>query len=156
MQGNPAVLADLQTTVGRECSLAAQYKFSKTLLNHLGYKIPKLGKFGRCCHKYSQQALQHLLLLGGQPARLDMASPRDMGGVRDTFAGLLVMESALCAPSSGEYQQMAKRAWDLLDDDSRNKFEHWIKWHGHHVDWLEKQISVINDIGESNYKTELI
>ena len=53
------------------------------------------------------------------------------------------------------YEQSVQIAMKVLDDTTRNLFEHLLKWHEQHVAWLEGQQRLMASMGgEAEYIQE--
>jgi bacterioferritin (cytochrome b1) len=63
------------------------------------------------------------------------------------FSDALQREVTIC----GVYEKNIPVAMEAMDDQSRNLWEHLIKWHRGHQLWLEREINLIGVLGETGY-----
>lgn len=154
MKGDPQVIADLNTALGMEATLNEQYRLSARALKFLGFKCMKnkIEDLGDDTSDYRRDLLDRVYFLGGTPA-YGIGSPADRGSITAIFQNALDMEMAIVAA----FQGFLVTAMNVRDDNTRNKYEHWIKWHeDDHISWLEKQLRLIDAMGEVAYIQEMM
>ncbi len=153
MQGNPAVLQTLADAINAEVQLNMQYRLDRRALSFMGLKkvTSKINAFGDDTHRFEKCVIKRLLLLGGM-VRINPGTAAEQDSVTATFMNELKMEMAILEP----YEKAIQIAMASLDDGTRNLYEHLVKWHQDHVAWLEKQLRLINALGEDEYISEKI
>jgi bacterioferritin (cytochrome b1) len=154
MRGNPVVVTSLISAAGMEAALAAQYHADVRDLKFQGLKSlkHKLSGFGEQCEQYLKEISDKVLELGG---KLEYAagSVAEVASITDLLQRALDSEMAIVKTFNDYYLQ----AQEAKDADTRNLYEHWIKWHTHkHIGWLERQLAQIKQFSESAYLLEKI
>ena len=151
MQGNSEVIATLQAALSAEGKLNLQSRLDTQQLKFMG--VPKLAcKFdgiGDDAHCYLKLVTKRCLFLNGNPSYTVPELVR-ITNVTDMIKNTLELELGIVGP----YEQAVQVAQKAMDDTTRNLFEHLLKWHQKHVGWLEKQLRLINILGESDYISE--
>lgn len=152
MQGNQKVLDCLNQSLAMEASLNEQYRLNARLFKFLGLKgmKNKMEQFGCDTSDYRRDMLDRLLFLGGTPD-YTIDKPVNIDGVAAILQDALAREYAVVIAMNG----WLKIAMNANDDNTRNKYEHWIKWHeDDHICWIEKKLKLIGVIGETAYIQE--
>ena len=154
MKGNPLVIDALQKAASLEAALATQYHLDKRDARYMRLKSisKKLNGFGEDCEDYLKQVVDRILFLGGKP-EYSAGSALTSATITEIFQDALASETVIVAA----FNEMAITAMNAKDDNTRNKFEHWIKAHENdHIDWLEGQLASIATLGEQNYLTIVV
>lgn len=149
MKGNSDVIGTLQEAASMELALAVQYMLDKRDLKYQSLKClsSKFACFGKDSESYLKEITDRIFFLGSDPEYAP-AGAQTRESVADILGKALEAETALVAA----YNEWAILAAEAKDDNTRNKFEHWIKWHeDEHIDWLERQLAQISEIGLSAY-----
>ncbi len=151
MNGSPEVVATLQDAAGLEATLNEQYRLDERCLKFAGVKklVGKFNGFGDDISHYRAMVIDRIFVLGATPD-YEIVSPTDQTSVKAVIENALAIEMKIVTP----YEQAVQTAMKALDDTTRNMFEHLLKWHQGHVAWLEKQLRIINSIGEAEYVAE--
>ena len=151
MQGNADVIKTLQAALPAEAKLNLQSRLSTQVLKYMGVsKVAcKVDGIGDDAHAYLKMVTKRCLFLGGDVSYAPPALER-LSGVTEIIKNQLAMEMAIVGP----YEDAVQVAQDAKDDTTRNMWEHLLKWHQGHVGWLEKQLRLINVLGEANYISE--
>lgn len=151
MNGNPAVVKLLQAAIPGEAHLNLQYRMNARLLKFEGIsKASKtFSKFAGDQHDFLKAVTDQLLFLSDDPASKATAAYQPAGiaepkSITELLESSLGFENAICA----QYEQGIPVATAARDDETRNLFEHLIKWHHDHVRWLEKKLRNIAKYGE--------
>lgn len=153
MKGNKKVIDSLVASAPMEAQLAAQYHLDAQSVHHDGLKdiAHKLAKFGEDAEDYLKEIVCAILCFDGKPA-YSAGSVETRESITAVFQKALDAEMAI----STAYNDYAVTAMEARDDDTRNKFEHLIKWHDQHACWLEKQLRQIAYLSEKDYVSEHI
>jgi bacterioferritin len=149
MKGAPEVVTLLNEAVGLEATLNEQYRLDSRSIKYLGLKglKKKYEAFGDDVSNWRRDLLDRVYFLGGTPT-YTVNSPTERLTVTDLFTMTHDFEVNICTIFEKDIQ-VAMRA---LDDNTRNMFEHFIKWHqDQHISWFEKQLRLIGAIGEAEY-----
>lgn len=149
MKGNPEVIATLQKAASMELALAVQYHLDKRDLRYQSLKklSSKFSVFGEDSECYLKEITDRIYMLGAD-AEYDPAGATTRASVTELLQKALDAETAVTVA----YNEWAILAAEAQDDNTRNKFEHWIKWHeDEHIDWLERQLAQISEITEIEY-----
>ena len=163
MKGDPKVIAALQAAIPMELALSAQYKLDARNLKHLGLKKLgcKLAYFAKDCDRFVGKLADRLLYF-------DVAPQYSVTLNANTADGLTAMFQAACdaeAELVTAYNESALAAMNAKDDNTRNLFEHLIKFHeqnhtgekgGAHIEWLEEKLAQIALYGEKEFRLEYI
>jgi bacterioferritin len=157
MIGDPAVIRTLQAAVPAEAHANIQYRAWSRLLKFMGADktAKKVKEFGDATHKFLKMATDQLLFLSGDsPAlpsfNISPITEPNPNTITQLFTEALAMEMKICAA----YEQAIPVCVTALDDETRNIYEHFVKWHHDIVRWLEKQLRLIADLGEPAYLAE--
>ena len=154
MKGSPEVVKVLQAALAAESHLNLQYRLDRESLKHAGIKRAgaKVKKFAHEAHGFRSAVNKQLLFLAGDQAgaaTYSVAPVIEQATVAALFDNELKLNMTICAT----YEQNIQVAVQALDDETRNLFEHLIKWHHDHVRWIEQQIRLIGSLGEGSYIT---
>ena len=157
MTGSPEVIAGLAAALPGEAHLNLQYRLYTRLLKFMGVKktAAKMSEYAGDAHGFLKSITKQLLFLSGEnPSAVaysvgTVAEPNPPT-VTQLFTEALAAEMAIC---SG-YEALIPMATAARDDETRNLAEHLVKFHHHHVRWIEKQIRLITAIGEADYITD--
>jgi len=152
MTGNPAVIQTLQAALVAEAHLNIQYRHDWRIVKFMGVKkvAHKLHGMGSDAHCWMKKVADRVLFLGGDSS-YTVGAITDQPNLTAIFSNELALEMAIVQP----YELAVHAAVKALDDTSRNLFEHLLKWHEHHVGWLEQQLRLIQMLGsEAEYIAE--
>lgn len=151
MKGNLDVIRALQAAAAQEAHLNLQYRLNARSLKFMGLKklTCKMNKLGSGAHCFLKQVTDRVLFLEGDPG-YEIEPVVEQTSVTDLLKNALALEMAVVQP----YEQNIQTAMKALDDSTRNLFEHLVKWHQHHVGWLEQQLRLIDGLGEAEYMAE--
>lgn len=145
MKGSPVVIDLLMQAATMEAALVTQYHLDKVdaKFQRLKCVAKKLSEFGEDCESYLKEIDQHIFFLGGSPA-YSGGSASTSATITELYTRALACEVALVTA----FNEFAIVCMNAKDDNTRNKFEHWIKWHeDNHIDWLEGQLASIEALG---------
>jgi bacterioferritin len=149
MKGSPEVIATLQKAASMELAIEVQYHLDKRDLRYQSLKklASKFATFGEDSECYLKEITDRIFFLGADPEYLP-AGATTRTSVTEILQRSLDAETAIVTA----YNEWAILAAEFKDDNTRNKFEHWIKWHeDEHIDWLERQLAQISEISELEY-----
>jgi bacterioferritin len=151
MKGDPKVIAGLQAALAQEATLQLQYQADARQLKSMGLdglasKVCGFGTDSKCFLK----KLMRRLLLFRSPIGYSPDAVVDRSDITELLSGELALEMAIVNP----YEQQIQVAQKAFDDTTRNLYEHLLKWHQEHVEWIEKQQAQLDKVGETDYFSE--
>jgi bacterioferritin len=151
MRGDDQVIARLNQALQEELTAINQYFVHAEMLNNWGYH--KLGGYIRKQSidemKHAERLLERILFLDGSPTMQPMALTIGVD-VRTQLRNDLALElNAVTA-----YNHNIKVAADAGDNASRELFERLLKDEEHHVDFLEAQLTLIDQVGYERYLSQ--
>ena len=149
MKGEPKVLEYLNRGLRSELTAVNQYWLHYRILDDWGYK--ELAKTWR---KESIEEMHHadrfverILFLDGFP-NLQVLDPLRIG---QTVREILECDLAAEYEARALYQEAAVHADSVGDKVSKNLFEELMADEEHHIDFLETQLNLIEQIGPQLY-----
>ena len=162
MKGNPKVIAAIQNQIPLELALSAQYHLDASTLKNLGLcKLPrKIAALGEDCEEYVKKLSDRLLFSIPTGIAVSMAA-QTADGLTAMFQAALDAEAEIVTA----YNSAAVTALEAKDDNTRNLFEHLIKFHeqsnagkrgGNHIDWLQRKLAQIGEYGEVPFKLQYV
>ena len=149
MKGNPQVLAYLQEVLKAELTAINQYFLHAEMLQNWGYK--RLYKYTRkesieeMIH--AEKVLERMLFLDGSPNMSELFGLRIGQNVKDQFKNDLELE----LEALPRLNKAIAVATEVGDNGSRELFEEILVDEEEHVDWLEAQLQMIEEMGIQNY-----
>jgi bacterioferritin len=153
MKGNPDVVDNLQAILAAEYHLNLQYRMDTKSLKFMGVPkvASKMSKYADRCHQFYQSVTNRLLVLGASPSA-------EVGTIeeQDTLTKLLEEardeENGLCKLGIAGIQTAVKAG----DETTAEKLRHIEERHEKHVAWIEQQLTLIKNLGESDYIAEML
>lgn len=154
MRGNDTVIQHLNDALKGELTAIVQYIVHAEMLHNWGYK--RQGDFIKKQAidemKHAEGLIERILFLDGTPKVDVMPTPRIGSNPTEQITNDLAAE----VEAVGQYNNSVKVCAQLGDDASRAIFEKMVKDEEEHTDYLETQLSIINDIGVQNYLSQKI
>jgi bacterioferritin len=152
MQGKPKVVAELNAALKEELTAISQYFLHAEMCEN--WKYDKLGSFIKKQSidemKHAETLIERILFLDGIPNLTDPIKLTIGQNVRDQLNNDLKLELDAVAM----YNHAVKVARDEGDNASRELFERLLKDEETHVDWLEAQLHLIQEIGYERYLSQ--
>ncbi|MCE5307616.1 MAG: bacterioferritin [Acidobacteriales bacterium] len=149
MRGNDKVLAYLNEVLKAELTAINQYFLHAEMCDNWGYK--RLGDHTKKESieemKHAELCIERLLLLEGTPVMDQLFTLKIGATVKEQIKSDLALEIAAVA----RLNQAIKTAVETGDNGSRDLFEKILTDEETHIDWLEAQLHVIQEIGIENY-----
>jgi bacterioferritin len=154
MQGHPEILDALNRALTVELTAINQYFCQAKMCQNWGYR--KLGKkhyeesIGEM--KHAEKLIDRILFLEGVPeiARYDVI--RVGTDVKEQFENDLRLEMS----GVKHYNETIDLCAKLKDNGTREVLEPILTESEEHVDWLETQLRLLEEVGLQNYLTEQI
>ena len=152
MRGNDTVLAYLNEQLKAELTAINQYFLHAEMCENWGYK--RLASYGKKESidemKHAEALIERLLFLEGAPVMTELFPLRIGANVKAQLENDLALE----LEAVPRLNRAIKTAVEAGDNGSRDLFEKILTDEEHHVDWLEAQLHVIQEIGLQNYLAE--
>ena len=152
MRGNDTVIAWLNEALKAELTAINQYFLHAEMCENWGYKgLASYGKKESIDEmKHAEALIERILFLEGTPVMSELFPLRIGANVKAQLENDLALELE-AVPRLNKSIQAAVEAGD---NGSRDLFEKILTDEEHHVDWLEAQLHVIEEIGIQNYLAE--
>src|ERR1700744_4806282 len=148
MKGNAKVLEQLNKALRDELTAINQYFLHAEMAENWGYE-----RYSKLIKKQSIDEMRHaealmerILFLDGIPA-MDPMSLSIGQSVRDMIESDLKLELGAVA----SYNESIRICVENKDNGSRDLFVRLLKDEEGHVDWLEAQVHLIQEIGYERY-----
>jgi bacterioferritin len=152
MQGNPKVIGSLNEALKEELTAINQYFLHAEMCENWHYH--KLGDFIKKQSidemKHAEILIERILFLDGLPTLTDPMKLSVGANVKEQLASDLKLELGAVEM----YNRFVKLARDEGDNASRELFERLVKDEEEHVDWLEAQMHLIEEIGYERYLSQ--
>jgi len=154
MKGDPKVLEFLQEVLTAELTAINQYFLHAEMMENWGYeRLAKITKKESIEEMRHAEALLHrMLYLDGAPNMAKLFPLRIGQNVKQMIENDLALECE-AVPRLNKAIQAAVEAGD---NGSRDLFESILKDEEHHIDFLEAQLHMIQEVGYENYLAEQI
>ncbi|MCP5116310.1 MAG: bacterioferritin [bacterium] len=149
MQGNEKVIAYLNEVLKAELTAISQYFLHAEMMENWGYdKLAALTKKESIDEmKHAEALIERILFLDGAP-KLDELFPLKIGqSVKEQIANDLELEVKAVARLNSAINEAVAAA----DNGSRDLFETILTDEEEHVDFLEAQLHMIQEMGYQNY-----
>lgn len=154
MKGNETVIKYLQETLTAELTAINQYFLHAEMLENWGYerlaKITKKESIEEMVH--AEKLLHRMLYLDGSPNMASLFPLRIGQNVKQQFENDLALE----LEALPRLNKAINAAIEAGDNGSRELFEKILLDEEHHVDYLEAQLHMIQEIGYENYLAQQI
>jgi len=152
MRGNDTVIAYLNEALKAELTAINQYFLHAEMCENWGYK--RLASYGKKESidemKHAEALIERLLFLEGAPVMSELF-PLSIGA---SVRAQLENDLALELQAVPRLNRAIQAAVEAGDNGSRDLFEKILTDEEGHVDWLEAQLHVIQEIGLQNYLAE--
>jgi bacterioferritin len=152
MKGNPKVIASLNEALKEELTAINQYFLHAEMCENWHYH--KLADFIKKQSidemKHAEVLIERILFLDGAPNLTELMKLSVGANVKEQLASDLRLELAAVEM----YNRFVKLARDEGDNASRELFERLVKDEEEHVDWLEAQMHLIEEIGYERYLSQ--
>jgi bacterioferritin len=154
MRGNDKVIACLSEVLKGELTAINQYFLHASMCANWGYL--RLAAYARAESidemKHADALIQRILFLESTPNMSALFPIRIGGDVKAQLENDLKLE----LEAIPRLNASIKTATEAGDNASRELFEKILVEEEHHVDWLEAQLHMIQEIGLDNYLAQQI
>ena len=149
MQGNPQIIAELNRLLKNELTAINQYFLHARMMNHWGFE--RLGKkiyeesIGEM--KHADRLIKRVLFLGGLPNLQDLGKLM----IGENVAEVLKCDLSLEMMSLPDLKLAISHCETVKDFISRELFTDILESEEEHIDWLQTQMRLIEQMGIENY-----
>jgi bacterioferritin len=154
MRGNNQVLSLLNEALKAELTAINQYFLHAKMCANWGYQ--RLAAYNRQESidemKHADELMERILFLEGTPNMTDMFPIKVGGNVTAQLENDMALEMAAVK----RLNEAIKVSREVGDNASRELFERILKDEEHHIDYLEGQLHIIEEIGLPNYLAQQI
>ncbi len=149
MKGNPEVIAHLQEVLKAELTAISQYILHSEMMDNWGYKglakFTKMEAIGEM--KHAEAVIERMLFLDGLPSMQELFKMNIGQNVKQMHENDLALEIDAIA----RLNKAVATAVAVGDNGSRDLFETILKDEEGHADFLEAQLTMIEQMGLPNY-----
>jgi bacterioferritin len=154
MQGDPKVIEQLNSALKEELQAINQYFLHAEMCENWGYE--RLSEYIKKQSidemKHAEALIERILFLDGTPNMKEPMTLTIGRNVREQIKSDLDLE----VHAVKMYNNAVNIAREASDNASRELFERLVKDEEEHVDWLEAQVHLIEEIGYERYLSEQI
>jgi bacterioferritin len=154
MKGNEKIIAEMNTLLADELTAISQYTVHAEMCDNWGYGHLHEAIEGRARGemKHAEMLISRIIFLDGTPI-VSKLNPMHIGA--DVA---LQLKSDLAAEQGAvkSYNQGIRLAVEVDDNGSREMLESILKDEEVHLDWLEAQLSQIEQMGIQNYLAQQV
>lgn len=149
MKGDPKVIEHLNKVLYNELTAINQYFLHYRMLAHWGYKELAKHEYDESIEemKHADRLIERILFLDGLPNLQRLGKLRIGQNVVEALQGDLDLEMAAVI----DLREAIGYSEGVADFVSRDMFKTILHEEEDHIDWLETQFSVIEDIGAQRY-----
>ena len=154
MKGKTKVIDRLQAQLKTELTAVHQFLLHAEMCRNWGYlRLAEHSKAEAMEElEHARSLMERMLFLEGQPNMQELADLRIGQDVKSQFENDLALE----AQTVPELNESIAIATDEGDNTSRELFEKILTDEEEHVDWLEAQLGMIDQMGLGVYLSEQI
>jgi len=152
MKGHPKVIEHLNEVLKAEFTAIHQYFVHAEMLENWGYS--KLGQFVKLQSigemRHAESLIERILFLEGVPAMADLHPLRIGKDVKEQLQNDLQVE----LDALPRLNEAIKDSVEVGDNGSRELFKLILQEEEEHVDWIEAQLQMIEDMGIGVYLSQ--
>jgi bacterioferritin len=153
MKGNDAVIEALQNALTAELSAINEYFVHAEMFEDWGYTrlATKIKKDSIEEMKHAESLIERILFLEGKP---NVTKPLNVN-IGDTVVEMFKYDLQLEYDAVAHLNKCVQVATEQSDNGSRELFEQILADEEEHVDWIETQLTMIEQMGLANYLTAM-
>lgn len=154
MKGNPQIIQMLNDVLTGELTSINQYFLAAKVCRNWGYERLHKKIYAESIDemKHADKLIERILYLEGLPN----VQKLDKVYVGQTVREQLELDLETERRALARLNDGIKLARDLGDNGSAELLEHILEHEEEHVDWLEAQLTQIQQVGEQNYLAQQI
>jgi bacterioferritin len=154
MQGNPKVIAALNSALKEELTAINQYFLHAEMCENWHYDklADHIRKESIDEMKHAEALIERILFLDGTPSMTELMQLSVGANVKAQLEADLALEIEAVAM----YNRFVRLARDEGDNASRELFERLLRDEEAHVDWLEAQVHQIREMGYERFLSQQI
>ena len=154
MKGNPKLIEALNDVLTSELTSINQYFIHAKMCANWGYR--RLAEKNRQESigemKHADELIERVLFLDGVPNMQRLYKVK----VGETVPEQLSLDLAVEVEAVARLNQAIELAVEVGDNASRDLLERILESEESHVDWLESQLNLIEQVGAQNYLSQQI
>lgn len=150
MKGDKRVIDHLNQILGNELVAINQYFLHARILQNWGYEQLNVKEYNESIDemRHADQLAKRILFLDGLPNFQELGKVNIGEGVKEIFQCDLKLESDKAVP---DLRHAIEYCESVHDFGSRDLLVQILNSEEEHVDWLETQLEIIDNIGLDNY-----
>jgi bacterioferritin len=154
MKSDPKVIDFLNAELKNELTAINQYFLHARMLGHWGFERTAKHEYEESIGemKHADELIERILFLEGVPNMQRLDKVRVGETVREQFTLDLKLEQVAVT----RFNKVIALAVELGDNTTRELLAGMLKSEEEHVDWLESQLELIEQVGEQNYLAQQI
>lgn len=154
MKGDPKIIELLNEVLGHELVGINQYFLHAKMQQNWGYvKLAKASRDESIDEmRHAEELCDRILFLEGLPNLQDLGKLNIGENVREQLASDLALEMA-AIKTLNQGLELARQLGDGASEDLLRRI---LVGEEQHADWIETQLSVMDEIGEQNYLAQQI
>jgi bacterioferritin len=149
MKGDPKLIQNLNALLADELTAISQYMVHSEMCNNWGYQELHEAKEGQAIDEmhHAEWLIERILFLEGRPV-VDKLLPMSFGA---TVLEMIKVDQAAEAGAVKAYNEGIALASELGDESTADLLVTILKMEEGHIDWAEKQLAQIEQMGLENY-----
>ncbi len=149
MKGDPKLIQNLNALLADELTAISQYMVHSEMCNNWGYQELHEAKEGQAIDEmhHAEWLIERILFLEGIPV-VDKLLPMSFG---KTVLEMIKVDQAAEAGAVKAYNDGIALASELGDESTADLLVTILKMEEGHIDWAEKQLAQIEQMGLENY-----
>jgi bacterioferritin len=154
MKGEPKIITMLNEVLKAELTAINQYFLHAEMCENWGYD--RLAEHTRKESieemRHAEKLMERILYLDGTPNMSDYFKINIGKDVKQQFVSDLQLE----VEAVKRLNDFVEQARQLGDNGSRDLFQHILEDEEEHIDWLEAQLGMMDEVGVQNYLAQQI